>query len=101
MVVKLDMAKTYDRVYWIFLTKVLRKFGLSEIIIDMVYRVVSDNWSSVIVNGQSDRLFQSSRGLKQGDPLSPTLFTIAVEVLSRGLNSLFDNVEYKSYGLPK
>lgn len=36
VVVKLDMAKAYDRVSWIFLTKVLRKFGFAERIIDMV-----------------------------------------------------------------
>lgn len=36
VIVKLDMAKAYDRVSWIFLTKVLRRFGFSEIFIDMV-----------------------------------------------------------------
>lgn len=36
VVVKLDMAKAYDRVLWVFLTKVLRKFGFSEVIIDMI-----------------------------------------------------------------
>lgn len=36
VVVKLDMTKAYDRVSWIFLTKVLRQFGFSEVIIDMV-----------------------------------------------------------------
>lgn len=40
VVVKLDMAKAYDRVSWVFLTKGLRKFGFSEVIIDMVSRLV-------------------------------------------------------------
>lgn len=53
VVVKLDMAKAYDRVSWIFLTKVFRAFGLLEMIIDMVWRLVSNNWYSILINGLS------------------------------------------------
>lgn len=48
MVVKLDIDKAYDRVSWIFLTKVLMVFGFSEMVIDMVGRFVSNNWYSVL-----------------------------------------------------
>lgn len=100
VVVKLDMAKAYDRVLWFYLTKVLRRFGFSELIIDMVWRLVSNNWYSILVNGQPYGFFHSSRGLKQGDPLSPTLFIIAAEVLALGLNKLHEDKEFKGYGMP-
>lgn len=57
VVVKLYMGKTYDRVSWIYVTMVMRKLGFSEVLIDMVWRLLSNNWYSVLVNRQSFRLF--------------------------------------------
>jgi len=85
VVMKLDMTKAYDRVSWIFLTKVIRNFGFDERIINMVWRLISNNRYSMLVNGQAFGFFEYSRGLKQGDALSPTLFIIAAEVLARSL----------------
>lgn len=101
VVVKLDTAKAYDRVFWIFLTKVLRKFGFSEFIIDIVWRLVSNNWYSVLVNGKAFEFFKSSRGLKQGDSLSLTLLIIAAEVLTRRINKLHDEPDFRGYRMPK
>ncbi|XP_027152134.1 uncharacterized protein LOC113752202 [Coffea eugenioides] len=88
VVIKLDMMKAYDRVSWPFLLQVLRYFGFSETWIDMIWRLISNIWFSVLVNGGSHGFFKSSRGLRQGDPISPALFVIGAELLSRALNKL-------------
>ncbi|XP_055814114.1 uncharacterized protein LOC129883482 [Solanum dulcamara] len=101
LVIKLDMRKAYDRLEWIYLAKVLRRMGFGERLIDMVFRLVGNNWYSILSNGQPKGFFQSSRGMKQEDPLSSTLFIIAAEVISRSLNSLMKKKEFKPFGMPR
>lgn len=50
MVVKLDMTKPYDRVSWVFLIKVMEKFGFLERVIDTVWRLITNNWYIMLVN---------------------------------------------------
>ncbi|XP_019183220.1 PREDICTED: uncharacterized protein LOC109178127 [Ipomoea nil] len=100
IVLKLDMAKAYDRVSWFFLTSVMRRLGFSEVWIDMVFRAVSNVWYSVIVNGVKEGFFTSMRGLRQGDPLSPTLFVIAAEVLSVYIARVYDGTTVPRFTQP-
>lgn len=65
VMLKLDMAKAYDRMSWLFLLKTLKQFGFEEKFIDMVWRILSNNWYSLIINGQVQGFFHSSRGVKQ------------------------------------
>lgn len=101
VVVKLNMAKVYDKVSWIYLTKVMRRFGFWGRMIDMVWRLVSNNLYSIMVNRQPYGFFKSTRSLKQGDPIFPTLFIIEAEILVRGFNNLKMEKEYIGFVLPK
>ena len=47
--VKMDMIKEYDRVSWILSTKVIRRFCFSEMIFDMRFRIMSNNWYSILI----------------------------------------------------
>ncbi|XP_027184167.1 uncharacterized protein LOC113782475 [Coffea eugenioides] len=100
VVIKLDIMKTYDRVSWSFLLQVLWHFGFSETWIDMIWRLISNVWFSVLVNGAPQGFFRSSRGLRQGDPISAALFVIGVEVLSRALNSLVTQRGFTPFRVP-
>ncbi|XP_060216581.1 secreted RxLR effector protein 78-like [Lycium barbarum] len=101
VIIKLDMAKAYDRVSWSFLVQVLRKMGFEEMYVDMGWRLIANNWYSILINGQSFGFFHSTRGVKQRDPLSPALFILAAEVLSKALNSLVEHDNFIGYGKPK
>nr|XP_016469034.1 PREDICTED: uncharacterized protein LOC107791464 [Nicotiana tabacum] len=82
------MAKAYDRVSWSYTCIMLRIMGFNERIIDMIWRTMGNNWYSIIITGTRCGFFHSTRGLKQGDPLAPSLFIIRVELLFRMLNNL-------------
>lgn len=66
MMVKLDMTKAYDRVSWIFLAKVLRRFGFSEVLIDLVWRLINNNWYSVSLMVRSMAFFNHPEVLNRG-----------------------------------
>nr|XP_009608376.1 uncharacterized protein LOC104102378 [Nicotiana tomentosiformis] len=75
--------------------------GFAEHFINLIWSLLSNNWYSILVNSQSSRFFKSFRGVKQGDPLSPALFILSAEVLSRSLNNLFDDKSFVGFGMPK
>ncbi|GJW02004.1 putative RNA-directed DNA polymerase, partial [Tanacetum coccineum] len=79
---KVDIQKAYDTVDWSFLRKALQCFGFHEKMVDWIMTCVSSPSFSVNVNGNIHGYFKGKRGLRQGNPMSPYLFTIVMEVLN-------------------
>ncbi|KAJ0599091.1 putative RNA-directed DNA polymerase [Helianthus annuus] len=79
---KVDFEKAYDNVNWGFVRMAMVQMGFPPLWCDWVHGILSSARAAVLVNGSPTFDFQCYKGMRQGDPLSPFLFLIVMEILS-------------------
>ena len=83
----LDTQKAFNRVEWSFLHYTLCKVGCGDSFVKWVSVIYSDPRAAVMTNGMISPFFNLTRGTKQGDPLSPLLFTLFLEPLATAIRA--------------
>ncbi|KAL2237307.1 UNVERIFIED_CONTAM: hypothetical protein Sindi_0922400 [Sesamum indicum] len=94
---KVDIRKAYDTVEWDFMIAVMELFGFPDTFVKWIEACVTTPSFSIGLNEKPHSFFKGARGLRQGDPLSPYLFVLMMEVLHLGLLQLIDQVELFSF----
>ena len=95
MAIKLDLEKAYDKLNWNFIRSTLLDMRLPQLMVDVIMRCISSCSMRVLWNGEPTECFTPSRGVRQGDPLSPYIFVACVERLSQLIECLVQGGQWR------
>lgn len=98
---KVDFNKAFDSINWNYLFSVMSQLGFGEKLIFWIKGCLSSSRASVLINGSATKEFHISKGVRQGDPLSPFLFIIAMEGLNVAMRTACQKSLFHAVKVPK
>ncbi|XP_074306083.1 uncharacterized protein LOC141641312 [Silene latifolia] len=98
---KIDLKKAYDSIEWQFIEQMLLALKFPDKLVKWIMRCVSSPWFTLSLNTSTFVYFQGKRGIRQGDLMSPLIFTICMEYLSRVLRVVTEQLEFNYHSLCK
>lgn len=87
MILKIELAKAFDRTSWFYLRMLLTHLGFPLPFVQWIMCCITNVSYNVLINGSASSFFDAERGLRQGCPLSPLLFLLVMEGLSRHITA--------------
>ena len=93
-ILKIDFRKALESINWNFLKDVLSGLGFPSLFMEWIMQCVTTASYSISINGSLHGFFKGKQGISQGDLISPFLFVLCLEYLSRSLKNLKENREF-------
>lgn len=98
---KIDLRKAFDMVSWEFLEEMLKGYGFPKKFSQLIMNCIKSIKFGIRINGSNYGYFAGKRGLSQGDPISPLLFVMIIEYLSRVLTKMEQLPDFRFHPMCK
>ncbi|XP_062103573.1 uncharacterized protein LOC133814656 [Humulus lupulus] len=99
--IKIDISKAYDTVDWNFVEDLLNALNIPGRFVQLVMICIKSSSYSLLMNGRIQGGFQGVKGLRQGDPLSPLIFVLIMDYLTRSLLHAAQDSKFRYHPLCK